>query len=208
MDRKSCTLRRMIGWLRGRVLAEEPSGALLLDVNGVGYDVNAPLGTLGRARASEGAIELFVHTHVREDALDLYGFATETDRLTFRLLLSIPNVGPKTALGVMSALTVNELARAVGSGDVKRLSKVPGIGKKTAERLVLELKDKLPAVGGDEVPVASGAPASDAKQRLLSALTNMGYRAAEAERAVAGLGAKVEGAPISELLKEALAHLG
>jgi Holliday junction DNA helicase RuvA len=198
----------MIGWLRGRVLAEEPSGALLLDVSGVGYDVNAPLGTLGRARTSEGAIELFVHTHVREDALDLFGFATETDRQAFRLLLSIPNVGPKTALGVLSALTVSELGRAVGSGDVKRLSKVPGIGKKTAERLVLELKDKLPAIGGDALPAVAGAPASDAKERLLSALTNMGYRAAEAERAVAGLGSKVEGAPIGELLKEALALLG
>jgi Holliday junction DNA helicase RuvA len=198
----------MIGWLRGRVLAEEPGGALLLDVSGVGYDVNAPLGTLGRARVSEGGIELFVHTHVREDALDLFGFATETDRQAFRLLLSIPNVGPKTALGVLSALTVSELARAVGAGDVKRLSKVPGIGKKTAERLVLELKDKLPTVGGNELPVVAGAPTSDAKERLMSALTNMGYRAAEAERAVAGLGSKVEGAPIGELLKEALARLG
>src|SRR5262249_12443517 len=149
----SCTLRRMIGWLRGRVLVEEPSGALLIDVNGVGYEVNAPLGTLGRAREADGAIELFVHTHVREDALDLFGFANETERRTFRLLLGIPNVGPKTALGVLSALSVSELGRAVGAGDLGRLSKVPGIGKKTAERLVLELKDKLPAAGGDALPV-------------------------------------------------------
>src|SRR6478752_383767 len=160
---KSCTLRRMIGWLRGRVLAEEPSGALLLDVGGVGYDVNAPLGTLGRARASEGTIELFVHTHVREDALDLFGFATETDRQAFRLLLSIPNVGPKTALGVLSALTVSELSRAVGAGDLARLSKVPGIGKKTAERFVLELKDKLPSVAADDAAPPPRGPASDAK---------------------------------------------
>lgn len=198
----------MIGWLRGRVLAEEPSGALLIDVSGVGYEVNAPLGTLGRAREAEGSIELFVHTHVREDALDLFGFASETERRTFRLLLGIPNVGPKTALGVLSALSVNELGRAIGAGDVGRLSKVPGIGKKTAERLVLELKDKLPAVSGDALPVTVGGAPSDAKQRLLSALTNMGYRAAEAERAVTGLGSKVESAPIGELLKDALALLG
>jgi len=198
----------MIGWLRGRVVAEEPSGALLIDVNGVGYDVNVPLGTLGRARESEGAIELFVHTHVREDALDLFGFANETERRTFRLLLGIPNVGPKTALGVLSALSVSELGRAVGAGDLGRLSKVPGIGKKTAERLVLELKDKLPAAGGDEARVTLGGASSDAKQRLLSALTNMGYRAAEAERAVTGLGSKVESSPIGELLKDALALLG
>jgi len=198
----------MIGWLRGRVLAEEPSGALVIDVGGVGYDVNAPLGTLGRARQSEGCVEVFVHTHVREDALDLFGFATDTDRRTFRLLLGIPNVGPKTALGVLSALSASELAAAIGAGDLRRLSKVPGIGKKTAERFVLELKDKPPAVAGDAPPLVSGAPVSDAKQRLLSALTNMGYRAAEAERAVAGLGSKVEASPIGELLKEALALLG
>ncbi|HEV8548128.1 MAG TPA: Holliday junction branch migration protein RuvA, partial [Polyangiaceae bacterium] len=180
---------------------------LLLDVSGVGYEVNAPVGALGRARTADGEVELFVHTHVREDALDLFGFPTETDRRTFRLLLGIPNVGPKTALGVLSALTVTELGRAIAASDLGRLSKVPGIGKKTAERLVLELKDKLPGVAGEE-HIAPGTPVSDAKQRLLSALTNMGYRAAEAERAVAGLGSKVETAPIGELLKEALARLG
>jgi holliday junction DNA helicase RuvA len=197
----------MIGWLRGRVLSEEPTGALVLDVGGVGYEVNAPLGAAGRARGADGVIELFVHTHVREDALDLFGFPTENERHTFRLLLGIPNVGPKTAIGVLSALSVTELARAVGAGDLVRLGKVPGIGKKTAERLVLELKDKLQGVGSELAPTP-GAPASDAKQRLLSALTNMGYRAAEAERAVTGLGSKVEAAPLGELLKEALALLG
>src|SRR6201989_1203740 len=103
----------MIGWLRGRVLMEEPSGALVLDVGGVGYEVHVPLGAVGRARGSDGLIELFVHTHVREDALDLFGFPSDTDRHTFRLLLGIPNVGPKTALGVLSALSVDELASAV-----------------------------------------------------------------------------------------------
>jgi Holliday junction DNA helicase RuvA len=198
----------MIGWLRGRVLSEEPTGALLLEVGGVGYEVNAPLGAVGRARTQAGEIELFVHTHVREDALDLFGFATELDRRTFRLLLGIPNVGPKTALGVLSALSVSELGRAVRAGDLPRLSKVPGIGKKTAERLVLELKEKLPTLGTEEGASTARAVESDAKQRLLSALTNMGYRAGEAERAVEGLGSKVERTPIGELLKEALALLG
>jgi holliday junction DNA helicase RuvA len=198
----------MIGWLRGRLVGEEPTGALVLDVGGVGYDVHAPLGTAGRARSVGGELEVFVHTHVREEALDLFGFATELDRRVFRLLLTIPNVGPKTALGVMSALSVSELSRAVRAGDLGRLSKVPGIGKKTAERLVLELKDKLPSAGaGDEGPTTRGTE-SGAKQRLVSALTNMGYRAGEAERAVDGLGDKVEALPIGELLKEALALLG
>jgi Holliday junction DNA helicase RuvA len=198
----------VIGWLRGKVVGEEPTGALLIDVGGVGYEVSTPLGTAGRARVTDGEIELHVHTHVREDALDLFGFATEVDRRTFRLLLGLPNVGPKTALGVLSALSVSELGRAVRAGDLARLSKVPGIGKKTAERLVLELKEKLPAVAVEDGAGAPRAPESDAKQRLMSALTNMGYRAGEAERAVDRLGPKVERAPIGELLKEALALLG
>jgi Holliday junction DNA helicase RuvA len=198
----------MIGWLRGRVVAEEPTGVLLLEVAGVGYEVNAPLGAVGRAHVKSGELELFIHTHVREDALDLFGFPTELDRRVFRLLLGIPNVGPKTALGVLSALSVSELGRAVRASDFARLSKVPGIGKKTAERLVLELKDKLPGIGAEEGTTPPRAPASDAKERLMSALTNMGYRAGEAERAVDGLGSKVEEAPIGELLKDALARLG
>jgi len=198
----------MIGWLRGRVVAEEPTGVLVVDVGGVGYEVNAPLGAVGRAASMNGELELFVHTHVREDALDLFGFPTELDRRVFRLLLSIPNVGPKTALGVLSALSVSELSRAVGAGDLARLSKVPGIGKKTAERFVLELKDKLPSVAADDAAPPPRGPVSDAKQRLMSALTNMGYRAGEAERAVDGLGSKVEEATIGDLLKDALARLG
>src|SRR5262245_44750271 len=130
----------MIGRLRGRVLGDDAFGTVLIDVGGVGYDVTVPAGTLGRAVRSAGdQVELFIHTHVREDALDLFGFASEDDRRVFRLLIGLPNVGPKTALGVLSALPVAELSRAVGASDVARLTKVPGIGKKTAERLVLEL---------------------------------------------------------------------
>jgi Holliday junction DNA helicase RuvA len=143
---------------------------------------------------------------VREDALDLFGFPSEAERRVFRLLLGIPNVGPKTAVGVLSALSVSDLARAVRTSDFGRLSKVPGIGKKTAERLVLELKDKLSAAG-DEGTSGARPPSSDARGRLLSALTNMGYRAAEAEKAVASLGTKVDHTPIGELIKEALARL-
>jgi holliday junction DNA helicase RuvA len=197
----------MIGWLRGRLVNEEPSGALLVDVGGVGYEVTVPLGALGRTRSSGDEIELFVHTHVREDALDLFGFPSEHERRVFRLLLSIPNVGPKTAVGVLSALSVTDLARAVRSGDLPRLSKVPGIGKKTAERLVLELKDKLATPGPEDGSTGVRPLPNDARSRLLSALTNMGYRAAEAEKAVSSLGARVDQAPLGELLKEALARL-
>lgn len=179
----------------------------MLDVKGVGYELKTPLGALGRARSENGEVELFVHTHVREDALDLYGFPNETERRAFRLLLGIPNVGPKTALGVLSVLSVAELARAVASSDLASLAKVPGIGKRTAERLVLELKDKLGEVEADGRAVPSGAPAPGTRGRLVSALTNMGYRQGEAEKAVASLGQRVDSAPLADLLKEALAAL-
>ena len=197
----------MIGRLRGRVLADEATGAVVLDVNGVGYELTTPVGSLGRARdAGNGELELWVHTHVREDALDLFGFANETDRRVFRLLLAVPNVGPKTAIGVLSALAVEDLARAVERGDFARLGKVPGIGKKTAERLVLELKEKLRGLESS-TPAAAAEVLGNEAGRLLSALVNMGYRPSEAERAVSALGPKLETESLSDLLREALAKL-
>lgn len=194
----------MIGWLRGRVIAEEPDGKLLVDVNGVGYEVAVPAGTLGRGTERDGIREFFVHTHVREDALELFGFASDRDRETFRLLISVPNVGPKTALGVLSALSVSELARAVAAGDAARLSKVPGIGKKTSERLLLELKGKLDDPGDGPTPAVKPAAM---RARLVSALTNMGYRPSEAEKAVSSLGQRVDSEPLGDLIKLALAEL-
>jgi holliday junction DNA helicase RuvA len=197
----------VIGRLRGRVLADEATGAVVLDVQGVGYELSTPVGTLGRARdAGSGEVELWVHTHVREDALDLFGFANETDRRVFRLLLGVPNVGPKTALGVLSALSVEDLARAVERSDHVRLGKVPGIGKKTAERLVLELKEKLRGLESTS-PVTSAETLGNEAGRLLSALVNMGYRPGEAERAVSALGPKLDTEPLGNLLREALANL-
>jgi Holliday junction DNA helicase RuvA len=196
----------LIGRLRGRVLTDEATGAVVLDVHGVGYDVLTPVGTLGRARGDNAEVELWIHTHVREDALDLFGFATETDRRVFRLLLAVPNVGPKTALGVLSAMPVDELSRAVERSDHVRLGKIPGIGKKTAERLVLELKEKL---RGLDSTVSSAPPETlgNEADRLLSALVNMGYRPGEAERAVSALGPKLGVEPLGNLLREALAKL-
>jgi holliday junction DNA helicase RuvA len=198
----------MIGWLRGRLIRDDLSGQALIDVGGVGYEVSVPAGTLGRARAVDGQVELYVHTHVREDALDLFAFADETDRLVFRQLIGVPNIGPRTALGVMSALSVSDLARAVRDADHAGLAKVPGIGKKTAARLVLELKGKLLVETESAKPSGHAATNGDARGRLLSALTNMGYRAGEAERAVASLGDEVDRTPLGDLLKQALARLG
>jgi Holliday junction DNA helicase RuvA len=200
----------MLGWLRGRVLSEEPSG-LILDVGGVGYELTTPVGTLGRApRDANDLVEVWVHTHVREDALELFGFASELERRVFRLLVSVPNVGPKLAIGVLGALPIPELSRAIAGRDLGRLGKVPGIGKKTAERLVVELIDKLPALappeGSGKTSGGKGAPVGTA-QLLLKALVNMGYRPAEAERAVQHLGKRVETEALSDLLRSALAFL-
>lgn len=197
----------MIGRLRGTLLGDDSSPTLLVDVGGVGYEVHAPTGTAARARDPGGSeVTLHVHTHVREDALDLFGFASEPERTAFRLLIGVPNVGPKTALVVLSALPIAELAAAVQAGDIGRLCKIPGIGKKTAERLVLELKEKLL----DVEPAPAGKPSkSDAgnAERLSRALTTMGYSRGEAERAVTSLGERVNSDPLEQLLRAALALL-
>jgi Holliday junction DNA helicase RuvA len=200
----------MIGKLIGTVALDEPT-SLTLDVNGVGYETACPLGTVERARRADGKVELWVHTVVRQDVFELFGFASELERRVFRQLISVPNVGPRTALAVMSALPVAELVNAVQAGDIARLVRVPGVGKKTAERLVLELRGKLPVeelAPNDVAPAApSGRAPGDARGRLTAALTNMGYKPAEAERAVKALGKRVSDEPLSSLLRDALAEL-
>jgi Holliday junction DNA helicase RuvA len=181
----------------------------VVDVGGVGYEVRVPLGTLGRvASGIDGRIELFTHLHVREDIMDLYGFSSEVERRVFKLLIDVPNVGPKTALGVLSALPPAELAQAVATKDVARLTRIDGVGKKTAERLVLELRERLQKVsdltGVQRAP--SGTAAND-ESRLIGALTNMGYRLPDAQRAVRALGDRVGKDALADLLRDALATL-
>jgi len=201
----------MIGRLTGRLVAQE-DGTAVVDVHGVGYEVQIPLGTVGRVAAdSDGRVTLHVHTHAREDALVLFGFASEADRLAFRTLIGVSSIGPKTALAVLGALPAGDLARVIASKSLGELTAVPGIGKKTAERMVLELRDKLPHATAKTPPANAGrtgvhAGASTA-ELLASALTRMGYRPAESERAIAALGDRVDGTPLPELVREALALL-
>jgi Holliday junction DNA helicase RuvA len=207
----------MIGRLTGRVIAQEEDGALVVDVGGVGYELIVPLGTVGRAEeTNDGRATFFVHTHAREDALQLFGFASDADRLAFRTLIGVSNVGPKTAIAVLSALPAPDLARAIAAKDLGRLTAISGIGKKTAERLILELRDKLPLAPGP--PLAAGVAATAAARAarpparaddvLVGALTNMGYRPAEAERARAQLEDRIaEGTALPDLIREALAVL-
>jgi len=168
----------MIARLRGKPVASTPEG-LVLDVNGVGYLVNATPGVL---RRGEGGGELAVETylHVREDALQLYGFADRAERELFVQLLTVSGIGPKVALAVVSGSPADELRRAIARGDSARFQAIPGIGKKTAERIVLELKEKL----ADGVPVAA-ASSGDAHVVARDALVELGYSVLDAERALA-----------------------
>lgn len=199
----------MIGRLAGRIVDDGADGMLVVDVGGVGYEVMVPLGTVGRLVADEGVVTLSVHTHVREDALLLYGFATLDDRAAFRLLTGISAIGPKIAMSILGALSIADLAVAVTRGETARLTKIPGVGKKTAERICLELKDKLIASKVAPATTNAAAPTANAGKAELvhGALTRMGFRPAEAERAIASLGSRVDSAPIGELVRDALAVL-
>jgi len=200
----------MIGRLTGKVVAQDADGFVVLDVGGVGYEVAAPLGTLGRVRADdEGRVTLWVHTHVREDTLALYAFSDERERMAFRALLGVSNVGPKIAVAVLGALPAAELARAIARQDLTAFKGVPGVGRKIAERLLLELRDKLPE---GEATVATEPPkpgrvAQSGDEQLRGALTGMGFRPVEADRAIAAMGPRLQSGSLEELLREALALL-
>jgi len=174
----------MIGLLHGR-LAEKQPNRLIVEVQGVGYELQVPLSTFYGLGEVGSDVSLRVHTHVREDALALFGFATRLELDLFERLIAISGVGPRLALSVLSGIEPPELVRAVRAGNVARLTKIPGVGKKTAERIGLELKDRLPTtldvdIGTDE----GGSPHGELRDDVLSALLNLGYHCPLAERAV------------------------
>ena len=193
----------MIGRLTGRLAAKAPDH-VLLDVGGVGYLVHIPLSTFYELPEAEGPASLWVHTHVREDALALYGFLTERERTLFLLLLGVTGIGPRVALTVLSGIPPTELVDALRSQDVRRLVAIPGVGKKTAERMVLELAEKVASLPG-EAPAK--APAAAAADDVVSALVNLGYRKAEAERAVDAAARAGGSREFGPFLKEALRRL-
>jgi Holliday junction DNA helicase RuvA len=174
----------VIAHLRGRILAKQPN-RIIVDVNGVGYDVMVPLSTFYGLGETGAEIALRIHTHVREDALLLYGFATVLEQDLFERLIGISGIGPKVALAVLSGIEPKELVRAVERGDVARLTAIPGVGKKTSERMVLELKDRLPRAHGAAGTAGELAPQAPVmRDDVLSALMNLGYHRPLAETAV------------------------
>ena len=194
----------MIAHLRGRILEKHPN-RIVVDVNGVGYDVAVPLSTFYGLGDAGTEVALRVHTHVREDALALYGFATALELELFNRLISISGIGPKLALAVLSGIEPPDLVAAIERGDLARLTAIPGVGKKTSERIVLELKDRLPRVHAVD---AAGAVASTElvlRDDLLSALMNLGYHRPLAEKAVdAALKTTGRDAGFERTLKQAL----
>ena len=197
----------MIAFLRGRVFDKQPN-RVVLDVDGVGYEVFVPLSTYYGIGDAGTEVSLRVHTHVREDALQLFGFLTRLEQVLFERLIGTSGIGPKLAVAVLSGIDSGELVGAVQRADVARLTRIPGVGKKTAERIVLELKDRLRDVtamsGAADAPAASGDRLRD---DLVSALQNLGYHRPLAERAVDIGRQSHAGGTFEDALKSALREL-
>jgi Holliday junction DNA helicase RuvA len=196
----------VIAHLRGRLFAKHPN-RLIVDVNGVGYDVAVPLSTFYGLGEPGAEIALRIHTHVREDALLLYGFATVLEQDLFERLIGISGIGPKVALAVLSGIEPKELVRAVERGDVARLTAIPGVGKKTSERMVLELKDRLPRAQAGEAGADAAAEAPQLREDVLSALINLGYHRPLAEKAVDAARNATPDGSFERTLKQALREL-
>ena len=172
----------MIAHLQGRLLRKSPQ-EVIVDVHGVGYRVSIPVSTFYRLGDEGAEVQLLVHTHVREDALALFGFENRREQMLFERLIDISGIGPRLALTILSGIETPELVEALRSGDVARLTRIPGVGRKTAERLILELKDKIAALAGAPAsPSAGPAPSPPMKDDLLSALGNLGYSHPEADK--------------------------
>lgn len=195
----------MIGFLRGKLALKAPP-LLMLDVNGVGYEVEAPMTTFYNLPAIGSEIMLHTHLVVREDAHILFGFSTEADRSMFRTLIKVNGVGPKLALTILSGQSAEEFHRCIHSNDTQALVRLPGVGKKTAERLVIEMRDRLPDLGDSVDSSVIGAdkvhPANNPKQEAISALCSLGYKPLDAGKMVQNVG--VEGKSCEDIIRLAL----
>jgi holliday junction DNA helicase RuvA len=197
-------VRSMIAHLRGKLLAKHPNQAIV-ETAGVGYDVTISVPTFSDLPAAGAEVSLHIHTHVREDAIALYGFLRPSEKLLFEKLISVSGIGPTLAIKILSGMAADDMVGAIRSNDVARLTRIPGIGRKTAERMVLELRDKLP----EAVPAASPAvsPLNTTEEDVLSALVNLGYQRPEAEKALAAATKNGKTGSFDALFRDALAAL-
>lgn len=198
----------MIASLTGILKFKSPT-EILVEVNGIGYTVSIPLSTYEKLGSLGSHVSLLTHFHVREDAMLLFGFFTEEERRLFRLLISVSGIGPKTAQSTLSGMNVEELKSHIVSGNVNALMAIPGVGKKTAERLIVELRDKAGKTVSDFEPIsASGTTTAAMRFEALQALTSLGYSQQIAEKAIRLVAKEAEGSTITleELIKRALRH--
>lgn len=191
----------MIGYLSGKIISAKPT-RILLDVNGVGYLVNISINTFEKISDKE-TISLHIYTSVKEDSISLFGFFTEAEKEMFELLISVNGIGPKLAQSLLSGISTSELRNAIQSGDISRIIAVPGIGRKTAERVLLELRSKVDQVKTEEF----FEPASNDRKEAIAALTTLGYNSKIAEKAVRDILSSDPETAIEELIKKALGNL-
>jgi holliday junction DNA helicase RuvA len=196
----------MIGQLRGRLADKRPS-QVLVDVGGVGYIVQVPLSTFASLGELHTEVTLLIHTHVREDTLALYGFLSSREKHFFELLISVSGVGPSLALKILSGMNVEELLPAIRGGDLVRLTRIPGVGRKTVERIVVELRDKLDAVIVETAAKPTAASPAGVEADVVSALVNLGYEARAAETAVAEVKRESGTSSFERLLRASLQAL-
>lgn len=200
----------MIAHIQGRLQFKSPE-YLVIDVSGMGYQIQVPLTTFYDLPDEGNTVALHIHTHVREDALQLYGFQSRDEKLIFVHLMSVAGIGPRLAVNILSGINSAELVETVGQGDIHRLISIPGVGRKTAERILVELRDKFPALPLDREAAAPVKPAADDAivDDALSALLNLGYNKTVAQRAVGKARQRLQGKLTLELLlKESLRSLG
>jgi len=193
----------MIAHLRGKLLAKHPNQAIL-ETGGVGYDVTISVPTFSDLPDLGSEVALYIHTHVREDIIALYGFLRPSEKLLFEKLITVSGIGPKLAITILSGMAADEMVGAIRGNDVTKLTRIPGIGRKTAERMVLELRDKLPEPGKTTpaVPVMSGV-----EEDVLSALVNLGYQRAAAEKALSAASKNAASKTFDALFRGALGGL-
>ncbi len=196
--------RSMIAHLRGKLLAKHPNQAIV-ETSGVGYDVTISVPTFSELPVVGAEIALHIHTHVREDQIALYGFLRPSEKVLFEKLMTVSGIGPKLGITILSGMPADEMVGAIRGNDIARLTRIPGIGKKTAERMVLELRDKLPSAGPASAPAVSAMSANE--EDVLSALLNLGYPRAAAEKALAVVAKNSKGGSFDAMFRDALAAL-
>jgi len=194
----------MIAHLRGRLLAKHPNQAIV-EAGGVGYDVTITVPTFSDLPGVGGEVALHIHTHVREDTIALYGFLRSAEKTLFEKLITVSGIGPKLAITILSGMAADEMVNAIRGNDIARLTRIPGIGKKTAERMVLELRDKLAFEKVGEI--AAVAALNPIEEDVLSALVNLGYQRAAAEKALAAVSKNGQSGPFDSLFRATLASL-